>query len=300
MEKRQILRELLRKGIQPTPEELDRIGRGEAGLSDVKKEEKSKSGFSVAVSEIRERNLSAGEFVKIYNKRFDVLRDMILKKVRATSISNAEKIFSRTTVVGRVGDLTPSGFLLEDVTGETEVVAEENEIRTGDVIGVTGRFREGKFFPEEIIYPDIPLTRDDPRLEDVKITFATRVPESAEEGIVVCPGKCPGGDNVITGIPDPGWVIIKRGDKTARILVMKSKNRIDEKDVLSFMRRRTLPESGNLDLNNVIWEVPDILWIFENGRDWTRNYKGVVIISTAPRSYAEYDASNNDIRFGKT
>lgn len=300
MEKRQILRELLTKGIQPTPGELEKIRKGETGLPEARDEGRGSSGFSVTISETKGKKLSAKEFIKIYNKKFEILSGIILKKVRATSISNARKIFSKNTVVGRVQDMTPEGFLLEDVTGETEVMADEDSIRIGDVIGVTGHFREGKFFSEDITYPDVPLTREDRRPKEMEIAFTTKVPESmGKNGVVLCPGDCPGGDKVVTNIPDPGRVKIKKGERVARILVMKSKNKTDESDAFSFIRRRTLPESGTMDFNNVIWEVPDMFWIFENDKNWTKNYKGIVIISTDPQSYVKYDVSKNDIRFEK-
>jgi hypothetical protein len=60
-----------------------------------------------------------------------------------------------------------------------------------------------------------------------------------------------------------------------------------------------LPEQHPMDAGNAMLEVPDLLWLSGNGKNWTKNHKGVVIISTDTESEAVYSTVTNQTVFSK-
>ena len=80
------------------------------------------------------------DFSDYYNSRYEHLKEILLKKTKAVSINNAKKSFNDVSVIGMVKELTDSGFVLEDPTGEIEVQS-KSDVSEDDVIAATGFVR---------------------------------------------------------------------------------------------------------------------------------------------------------------
>lgn len=294
MNKREIIGFFLKKGVLLSPEELE--GTNKENYMEIlekkngKHEERKKEEF--VVDEPKKGKIPAEEFIKTYNKKFEFLKEMLLKKIEAISINKGKKIFSEVTIIGRIKETTPKGFVLEDVTGETEVVEENEKARTGDILGAKGFFKENHFFPKQIIWPDIPL-ENKPEAIKTTLTLTTKVKENMK-GLIICP-KAGERENIITGFDGFGKIKISNEGKEIRILAYSPSKDVNEEEAVRILKRRIIPEEGILD--NLIAEIPDVFWIFDSNKNWARNYKGVIIISTGKGSFAECE--EGEINFGK-
>ena len=294
MNKREIIDFFLKRGVLLSPEELEGTNKENYMkiLEKKRGKQKDEKGEDFVVEEPKKGKISAEDFIKTYNKKFEFLKEKLLKKTEAVSINKGKKIFSKVTIIGRVKETTPKGFVLEDVTGETEVVEEKEKPNTGDVLGAKGFFKENSFFPEQIIWPDIPLDNNPDTIKK-PLTLTTKVKENMN-GLIICP-KAEGKDSVITGFDGLGKIKISNEGKEIIVLAYSPGERFDEEEAVKVLKRRIVPEDEILD--NLITEIPDIFWLFDNEKNWTRNYRGVIIISTSKSSFAEYEKGN--IKFEK-
>lgn len=290
MDKRDIIDIFLKNGLMLSPEEAEAVDEKnyiqmlEKRLKETKKDE-------VVVEEPKTGRISCEEFIKIYSRKFEFLRGILLKKTDAVSINKGKKVFSELTIIGRVKDMTPRGFVIEDVTGETEVASDNNSIKTGDVLGLRGFFRENCFSPNQVIWPDIPL-ENSPRPVHIKITLAPRFREGMG-GVVLCPSARKA-DNIISGFGRLGVIKISKHGRDLIVMAYSPSATLTEDEAVKMLKRRQIQEEGMVD--DMIYEIPGILWLLNNGKNWTRNYRGVVIISTDADSFAEYDG--DDVSFG--
>ncbi|UCC91347.1 MAG: hypothetical protein JSV39_03460 [Candidatus Aenigmatarchaeota archaeon] len=291
MDKKGIIGRFLKRGILLSPEELEEINEENymqilesRGGATEKKER--------IVVEPKGGKITPDEFIKTQNTKFEFLREILLKKIEAVSINKGRKVFSEVAIIGRVKELTGRGFVVEDVTGETEVVTENEETGIGDVLGAMGFFKENCFFPKQIIWPDVPL-ENTPNTPGKSITLTTKLKEGMKD-VVVCPDAKPS-ENVVTGFDKFGVVKITKGGSEIRILVFSPDKEKNEDGAVRILKKRTVEGGGVVD--DLIKEIPDIFWLFNNKRNWTKNYRGVVIISNDENSFAEYGEVG--VRFGK-
>lgn len=290
MDKREIIGIFLKKGILLSPEDLEKINRENymqilESMGGVAKKEE------YVVSGPRKGKISSEEFIKIQNEKFEFLREILLKKIEAVSINKGRKVFSEVTIIGRIKELTERGFIVEDVTGETEVVMENKEANIGDVVGLSGIFKENHLFPKQIIWPDIPLDNK-PKPIKMKITLTTKLKENMN-GLIICP-NAEKSENVISGFEKLGTVKISKDGEDFVIIAYYPSNEVKEEEAMRTLKKRLIPEDVP---DNLITEIPDIFWLLNNKRNWTRNYKGVVIISSDDKSFVECEGER--IKFGE-
>jgi hypothetical protein len=292
MEKKDILELFLKNGVMLSPEEFVEVNeKNYMHLLEKKLGGGKKDDFTIVKP--KSGRISCEQFIKISGGKFEFLRDAILKKTEATSINKGKKVFSEVTIIGRVKEITGRGFTLEDVTGEAEVVSENRDIKPGDTLGVKGFFKENSFFPNQTIWPDIPL-ENNPEPVGIRITLTTKVKDEGMPGVIVCPEterKC----NIITGFGRLGTVKISKGSSEMAITAYSAPGEIKEEDAVRILKKRLIPEDGVVD--NLIDDIPNMFWLFNNKRNWTKNYRGVLIISTDSESFAEYDGE--EVGFGK-
>ncbi|MEM5871619.1 MAG: hypothetical protein QW051_01970 [Candidatus Aenigmatarchaeota archaeon] len=293
MDKKDILEFFLERGILLKPEELDNINEENymQFLENKLKENKE----NIIIETVKKGKITNEEFIKNLNKNFEFLNDLIVKKVDVVSINKAKKITSNLTISGRVKEKTPKGFILEDLTDEVEIIYEEKEndyIKIGDIFGVNGYFKGNIFFAKKIIWPDIPL---EPKANHInmKITLTSKIKEDMS-GFVICP-HAKTSDRIIGGFRRIGKIkIVKDGSEFIILAFSPKNNKINEMDAVKILKRRMLPE---LLIDNLIKEVPDIFWLYNNGKNWFKNYKGVMIVSTNENSFVEIN--NEEINFGE-
>lgn len=291
MDKKGIIGQFLKRGILLSPEELKKINE-ENYMQVLESRGGRTEKKECIVVEPKGGKISSEEFIKIQNTKFEFLREILLKKIEAVSINKGRKVFLEVAIIGRVKELTGRGFVVEDVTGETEVVTENEETVIGNVLGARGHFKENCFFPKQIIWPDVPL-ENTPKTAGMRITLTTK-PKEDMKGVVVCPGAKPS-ENVVTGFDKFGAVKINKGGREIKILAYSPNKETNEDGAVRTLKKRTA-EKGRV-VDDLIKEIPDIFWLFNNKRNWTKNYRGVVIISNDEDSFAEY--GEGEVRFGK-
>ncbi len=291
MERKEILELFLKNGILLSPEEFEAID--EKNYMQVFRQRSAvKSGGEISVSVPRSGRMTCDQFIRICNNRFECLREEILRKTEAVSINKGKKVFAEVTIIGRVREITSKGFTVEDVTGETEAVCDGKGVAVGDVLGLKGFFRENRFIPSRIIWPDVPLGNS-PAPAGLKMTLTASVAENMH-GIIVCP-SAEKAANVATGFGRLGTVRVSRHDSSLTIMAYSSADEVNEEAAVMMLKKRTVP--GEDIVENLISEIPGVLWVFNNKRNWTRVYRGVLIVSTDAGSFAEYDGG--EVTFGR-
>lgn len=268
MNKKEIIRLFLKNDILLSPKQLEKINENnyreflkKRGKEPPKKEEDKKR-------KKRKTKMDAGEFIKNYNKQFTFLKQILLKKTEAVSINKGRKVFSEVTIIGRVKEKTHRGFVIEDVTGETEVMGEDERASPGDVIAVRGSFRENRFFPKQIIWPDIPLGGGFK-------TISTEIALSEKEGDSRREGNKPRAEAIKK--------TAKNGEEID-IFVYSPEKEVTQESASDFLKKRTAPT--RCPAEGLIEKIPQIFWIKGNGKNWSKNYKGVVMVSTDGNSTA--------------
>lgn len=196
MDKRDIVKKFMEKGVLLSPEELKNIDNGnyksilKKHLGEEEPEEnenlpdeepfvKNKEAHTIEkereppkqnIEQKKEEHLNieikhfpkkekmeVKDFIDYYNMKYVGLRDILMKKLNAVSINKSKDLISTVSVIGMVKEKAQNGFIIEDQTGSIETIS-KSEPQTGDVIAVTGTVRENKIFEKEITYPDVPLT----------------------------------------------------------------------------------------------------------------------------------------------
>jgi len=317
MDKKQIVRSFVEKGILLSPELVGsinqenremamQIAKSSGGTVFTSMEGQKQENISVKIKAHRQKKkLGVQDFVKYYNNKYESIKKVLSKKMDAVSISNATQSFSEVSVIGMVRELLPKGFVLEDPTGELSVApAGGNEqVAVDDVIGVTGSVREGKLFAKNIIFPDVPLNNKPGQLA-ARIIMATDCEKLGDKpsgfDFVVCPGHHKSsGKNIITGFGNPGWITMLRGKDKLEILVFSPDETIDPQHAIMLLKKRHLsPKRGMVvspeDLF-VIDKVPAVFWIVQKDA-WNGNYKGVNIVSCGQGSFAEIDLLSKETK----
>ncbi len=300
MEKKQILKELMNHGIAPTPDELNKINNDNLSkfLDTKKQNQPAKISNNIKIlNNTGKKTLNSQDFIKKFNEKYETLRDILLKKTDAISINKARKTFSVSVVIVRVKGITQDGFVVEDTTGDAEVVSKEFDIEIGDIVAIEGMFRNNKLFPEKIILPDIPLSNHRDPIEGVDIKFTEKI-TGIFSGIIMSTQAEPSENpENITNIPNPAWVEITNGNKKILVLAFKTNNKITEKEAENMLKKRMLPETKNMDTDNAVSHIPDVVWISGNKENWNKNYKGVVMISTGEGNSATYNTTTKQIIF---
>lgn len=288
MNKKQILSMFLEEGVLIPPDLLEKVDEEnyEEVLKSLKGEKKTGDEARTPTKAEKKRNeASVKDFLDYYSRKYEFLKGVLLKKMEAVSINKGKKIFSKTSIIGRVKEKTASGFIIEDVTGEAEVATESKGILPGDVIGLKGWFKEGGFLADEVVWPDIPLTNT---ARVPKFLLARRLTEGirerSERGVVINLGS----EGKET--PNPDHITVMHRNEKISVLVFKPEKAIGNEGVAWFLKRRELPHRGGMEIytSHLIEKIPNILWLAENKENWTKNYKGIIIVSTDHKSLFEY------------
>ncbi|NIO21515.1 MAG: hypothetical protein GTN76_12435 [Candidatus Aenigmarchaeota archaeon] len=297
MNKKQIISVFLKEGVMVPPTLLETINEDnyEDILRELKEGKKEKPKIKTENKKKR-KEATVKDFLDYYGKKYEILKGVLLKKMDAVSINKGKKIFSKTSIIGRVREKTKNGFVIEDITGGTEVVMDNKNILPGDIVGLRGWFKEGGFFPDEIIWPDIPLT-DKGKIPDILLTrkLSEELKEKTGKGFAVINLESEENGNL-----NPRWIRLQHGGKETLILVFKPEDVIGNQEFVNFLKRRELPhrEEAGIYTPYLIENIPNIIWLIENKENWSKNYKGIVVASTDHESFFEYSEINGG-KFGK-
>jgi len=321
MDKKDIIRSFAKRGVLLSPRTLDELDdnnlerildlashKTEPVLKDI-----TESGLSVALRKTKKRKkLGVKDFVKYYNKKYSSIRDIVSKKTHAMSINNARNSFSSVSVIGMIKDITPKGFIIEDQTGEIEVIDIKQRrpqaipINPDDVVGVTGNVKENRLFLNDVVFPDIPLSNQTAKI-NADIILSSKITDSVmqnskEASFIVVPGlkQNPNPDRVLSGFDMPAWITIYRGESSATLLVHAPKKQANPQEAIAWLKKRHLCP-GREDITSpddvfMIKPIPAVFWILQDAT-WNENYKGVNIISCGRDSFAKVSLWSLETKF---
>lgn len=316
MDTESVVRELTQRGIIVTPEMLEKIRKGETGLPPTQpREEKKrterppKPTLSVKIRKTeRLPKMSPQDFISYYNKRYEGLKSILLRKMEALSINKIKDTFSEVSVIGMVRDKTPGGFIIEDATGDIVVVG-AGEVEPDDVVGVRGTIREGQIFLTELIWPDVPLNNKTGNIQGTTLLLTTGLGENIMENLddfslVFVSGGEAGGlsagarKNVIAGLPNPCHATIKKENSELTLLIYVPEKKIAPENAARLLRRRHLsPEKKHIFSTSdpfLIEPVPDIFWIVAD-KQHVERYKGVTIIMSREGDAVKFEAETGKV-----
>jgi DNA polymerase II small subunit/DNA polymerase delta subunit B len=322
--KEDIVRKALEAGIMLTPglletldekklEEMIREAKQKDKTLLTEREKPSKSKLIIKVKRVVPKaKLKPEDFTKYYNNKYEGIKKLLLKKLDAVSINKVGESYEEISVIGMVKEPTPKGFVLEDPTGEIEVISNK-EPETDDVIGVKGTPREGKLIGKEIILPDIPLDYKSKKIRNLSLLLTTSLTDKTRTLIqatnfTLIPKL--GDENLnekekeqtITEFTNPTWITISTPEDEMNILVYNPEEEIEQKQAIDYLRKRHLSPKRNkilgLDDYFFIEPVPDILWLI-SPKKFLENYKGVTIISFEAPDAARIDLGTREVDFKK-
>jgi DNA polymerase II small subunit/DNA polymerase delta subunit B len=317
--KQQIVKQFLEAGILLTPDSLDKITEKNAARL---LEEASKEGslvFSLKeeeqelLAEVRKfqkkQKFTTQELARYYSARFEGIKEMLEKKMEGVvSVSNSRKSLAPISTIGMVRERTHRGLIIEDTTGEAEVVTKSEEPQPDDVIGVKGHVKEGKIFADEIIWPDVPLNHISSR-PSMQIILSEK--DSHKGEFAITPEAVFGPDKRKAALPNPGWITIAKDSRRATVLVYSPGKAVSAKEAFGWLKRRHLsPEKTQIRSTDdpfLIEPIPDLVWIVMPGKkkeggesisipeSWSESYKGVIIVASDGAQPAEVDMEKGEV-----
>ncbi|UCD07861.1 MAG: hypothetical protein JSW41_02755 [Candidatus Aenigmatarchaeota archaeon] len=320
--KEEIVRRALKAGILLTPGLLETLDEKklEEMIKEAKQKDKavlterekpSKSKLIIKVKRVvPKEKLKPEDFTKYYNNKYEGIKKLLLKKLDAVSINKLRESYDEISVIGMVREPTSRGFVLEDPTGEIEVISNK-EPEADDVIGVKGTTREGKLMEREIILPDIPLDYKSKKIRNLTLLLTTSLTDKArpliqttnftlipklEDETLNEKEK----EQMITEFTNPTWIIISGPEDEMNILVYRPEEEIEQKQAIDYLRKRHLSPKRNKvsgpDDYFFIGQVPDILWLI-SPKKFLENYKGVTIISFEAPDAARVNLGTREVEF---
>ena len=268
MEKKDIVSKFMKAGLLIQPQLLDSIEAGniDSMIKDMKArgvvfvtEDDLERKARFAIKEFQQpKALKPADLAGAYIARYNALRGLLAKKVDAVSISNASSR-GEVTVIAMVRELLPGGFVAEDLTGELEV-SSSFDVARDDVVGVKGVVREGKLYASEVLMPEAPIQKPNRLDADVSLSLAGS-------------GGSIGFGSESRSFSFPAMITLSKGIK---ILAYKPAAPIEQKDVVSMLRKRSIDAAYGE--SSVIEPVPDIFWVAQEP-EWRQGHKGVLLIS---------------------
>jgi len=275
MEKQKIVERLLEEGILISPDILDQNKDIDTILKEAREKNalmlatkpKTEQPITISISQPKKlESLTVEDAVKFYSNKHEGIKKLLKDKVDAVSVVNAKKAFADASVIGMVKENIQKGFLLEDPTGEIEIVSKDKP-QLGDVIGVKGFTREGKIFSNNTIYPDVPLSR---KIGSVRATLTLGKENKFYVEL----------NNNKQDIESPAWIRITGGGEI-KVLFYNPNRKVTISEAKQLLMKRHLsPKGGEIIFPGdpfLIDPIPEILWI-PSVENKTEIYKGVLIV----------------------
>ncbi len=221
----------------------------------------------------KKQKITPKDFVEYYNKKYEALKNILIQKLDAVSINNLQQD-KEVCIIGMVGTKTTKGFYIEDQTNRVETICNEN-IQQNTTLGLKGVLKEKAFFVKEIIYPDVPLTKQTKQLT-FPLTLTTK--ETNTTNTTISPNIKETKENLISNFDLPTTITIETNKHQLNILIFQPPTPLTKQSTQQLLKLRCLPENNLPNQNNIIEDIPDIFWIIQP-EEWKENYKGVLIVS---------------------
>lgn len=319
--KEELVKRALDAGILLTPEMLDSLDdqklermileskQKKTVLAD--KEPTSRSKLLIKMGRvIPKQEMMTEDFTKYYNNKYDGIKNILLKKMDAVSINKVRDTYDEVSLIGMVREVTPNGFILEDQTGEIEILSPD-PVDVDDVVGVKGSSREGKLLANEIVWPDISLSNQLKKISNISLLLTTKVTPKSRSMIhsssfTLIPDLEDADLNeketgrVMTKFTNPTTITISSTGNEMNILVYTPEEDVGQEKAKEFLKKRHLSPGRNKitgpDDHFLINTVPDILWLVSPKR-FLENYKGVTIISCKAPDAAIANLGTREVEF---
>lgn len=229
--------------------------------------------------------IKMNDYVNHFLSRYEKMKSLIAEN-NLEKLMSINKINENTTnfsVIGIVLEKSPSMLILEDPTGEIEIVFEGlvkqkiAEIEQDDVIGIFCKKISGKYQASKVVFPDIPLKREVKRsIDEAKILVTKRQANGSREGMIIIN---------VNDINEP----ILEEVKGLTVLIIPKKffqsinASVTSEHIQTILKKRHLypPFLNKFSFgpdNFVLEETPDIV-ISDLEPRFYKNYKGTTIIS---------------------
>ncbi len=260
---------------------------------------------------LKQQRRSIDDLIIKNNKRYEFLRGILQQKYGLDDLTTINKIssgeFSVIGIVKTVERKENTVCMIEDITGTKKAVFEDDtKFIPGDVIGIKGTVRKDMIFAKDVMFPDIPLTREIPTTNrDYFIRISNGKTKKCENNInldIIFGDKKKKENQVLIpikespenedGISNPSMIKVN-GFNLMSIPEINSLGKGVE-FLENVLRRRYYPTK--YFLNPVIFEdIPDI--IFSNGKETkAKNYKGTTIISVKPEDSVVMNLKDREVK----
>ncbi len=289
MSPEEIVKACMERGFLVSSEELKRI---EAGLGidellaakqpqplSMEEEKPAKTTYRVKKAK-HKGTVTPGEILEQHKNKYDAIKNLLLSKTSAVSISNTRDSAASVSLIGMVKQATGDGFFLEDVTGEIEVVCEGKTMEDGDVICARGPIKQGRMHCKDIICPDVPLLRAIGRIEATMLLAPKPGNPAAVADIVLSTEPLETESKNMVLDSSPSHLSIYK-DGRVNVLFYRAENEVNQQEAINMLKKRLLKKPRALAADSdlfLIEPVPDIFWIVGKGQDWIETYKSVTII----------------------
>ena len=224
----------------------------------------------------KEKIMNLEEFVELLHNYYNTFSDIIKNKInplKLVSISSV-KNHGSYNIIGIIKSITETenyvDIELEDKTGvincliKKELVKdEENTLYIDEIIGVEGKYENGKFYAEKIIFPDIEELKN-VNFEKYTVLYARNDLETIRISV----------NGKFFTVKEPIILLIDN----INILVFLNKQNINPK---IYLKKRTL-FPGKISVSGIIQTTPHLV-ITTHIPSYRENYKGVKIIGLEPK-----------------
>ncbi|HDD46152.1 MAG TPA: hypothetical protein ENG42_01640 [Candidatus Aenigmarchaeota archaeon] len=304
MDKKDIVKLFLKNKMLISPRLLDTIKNGDVeriintyksmGVLVADVENEPKKDIVIKKLGIEKAKIGVSDIVKHNQKKYNILRDILLKKVNAISINNLQVTRGDVWIVGMVSE-REGNLIVEDMSGNISLALDEDrkkDIETGDIIALNGFYSNGRFVVKNIAWPDVSIEKRKEVIED-KINL-----NKIGEGVSIIVGEKSKIEKDVVNISKddtPLYIFIGIREKGCSILVHKAN--MNKEECLSVLKKRQIKYKGGI-LSLALDKKPDIFWII-NKDDWTLNYKGIIIVSLKEDSSAVIDIKNGNVRINQ-
>jgi len=196
MDRKNYIKELMSKGILPTLEMLKEIQEGK-NIDDLNQEKKDVDTNVEIVFNYDKKPIkkNVNSFISFFKSRYSKLSNLLRDRAELVNVISINKIITKpvkekVSFIGLVLDLQKTKndnliMKLEDPTGEIKVIIKKDKegmeqvienIVFDEVIGILGVKMQDVVFAEEVIFPDVPLTKEIKKAsDDVSAVFISDI-----------------------------------------------------------------------------------------------------------------------------
>jgi len=291
MDAEEIVKACLQLGVLVSGEDLKRIEAGlsvedfiasktQAVMPEVDDGKQSK--LTYRLRKTKQDIITPADIIEQEKNRYEAVKGMLLSKTSAISISNARDGAASVTLIGVVRQKGESGFVLEDFTGEIEVVCDgDKNVDEDDVISVRGAVKNGKLVCKDVIYPDVPLLRPIGRIEASLLLMPKPAKPAAAVDAVLSTGPVETETKNIVIEASPSHLNLYKSGGKVSVIFYRTADEMTQQQAINMLKKRSLKKGKGIAADAgayLIDPVPDILWIAGKGQDWIETYKGVTIV----------------------